>query len=63
MSEGRWIPPDVEHTLKNHLAIIVGYCDLMLAELAESDARVVDLTEIRNAALAAGELLNGAETV
>lgn len=44
---------EFEHTLKNHLAIIVGYTDLLLAELEAADPRTLDIQEIHKAALAA----------
>ena len=30
---------DVIHQLKNHIAIIVGFCDLLLTEIPEDDRR------------------------
>jgi hypothetical protein len=41
---------DVVHRLKNHLGIVVGYCDLLLADAAESDRLRTDLAEIHKAA-------------
>ena len=38
------------HTLKNHLAIIVGFADLLLADSAEDDPKRADLMEIHKAA-------------
>jgi hypothetical protein len=40
---------DVVHRLKNHLAIVVGFCDLLLADLPEGDARRADVLEIHKA--------------
>jgi hypothetical protein len=40
----------VIHRLKNHLAIIVGFADLVVAEAAEDDPRRADLLEIQKAA-------------
>jgi hypothetical protein len=44
--------PDGEliHRLKNHLAIIVGFCDLLLADFPAGDQRHADLLEVRKAA-------------
>ena len=41
-----------EHTLKNHLAIIVGYCELLLAETRPDDPHHADIVEMHRAALA-----------
>jgi hypothetical protein len=49
---------EFEHELKNHLAIILGYADLLLEEMSADDWRVEDLTEIHKAATAAVALLN-----
>ena len=48
-------PPDdhedqVVHNLKNHLAIIIGFSDLMLSEMPEDHPHRHDMTEINNAA-------------
>jgi hypothetical protein len=47
---GRVLDPDTEHTVKNHLALIVGYCELLLAETPPEDTRHADLLEISQAA-------------
>ena len=44
---------DVIHRLKNHLCIIVGFCDLLLAEFPSDDPRRADLIEVHKAALEA----------
>ncbi|MEP6916828.1 MAG: hypothetical protein ABJC89_14340 [Acidobacteriota bacterium] len=49
---------DFAHTLKNQLAIILGYADLLLADMAPEDARFDDLQEIHKAAVSAVELFN-----
>lgn len=49
---------EFEHELKNYLAIILGYADLLLEEIPADDPRVEDLTEIHKAATAAVALLN-----
>jgi hypothetical protein len=38
------------HNLKNHLAVIVGFCDLLIADALEDDPRTGDLHEVHNAA-------------
>jgi hypothetical protein len=38
------------HILKNHLAVIVGFCDLLIAEAPEGEPRTADLQEVHNAA-------------
>jgi hypothetical protein len=45
-------PPDVDviHSLKNHICIIVGFCELMLTELPVDDPCRKDLTQIYRAA-------------
>ncbi len=40
----------VLHQLKNHIAIIVGFSDLLLADAAAGDRRTADLLEVHNAA-------------
>lgn len=46
------------HALKNHLAIVLGFAELLLQEAAEDDARRADLTEIERSARAAMELVH-----
>jgi hypothetical protein len=38
------------HRLKNHLCVIVGFCDLLIAEIAADDPRRADLLEVNKAA-------------
>jgi hypothetical protein len=45
------------------LSVIIGYCDLLLAELAADDPRRSDLTQIRTAATSAMNLLEGATDI
>ncbi|OFW06015.1 MAG: hypothetical protein A3I61_14090 [Acidobacteria bacterium RIFCSPLOWO2_02_FULL_68_18] len=45
------------HEFKNHLSVIVGFCDVLLRELPEGDAKRADLAQIQRAALAAVALL------
>lgn len=48
---------DAVHALSNHLGIILGFVELMLAEAADDDPRRHDLLEIRQAAKAAAALM------
>jgi hypothetical protein len=41
---------DVIHQLKNHLAVIVGFCDLLIAETPDDDSRKADLLDVHKAA-------------
>lgn len=45
------------HALSNHLAVILGFIELVLAETREDDPRRPDLLEIRAAAVKASTLL------
>ena len=49
---------DFEHALKNYIAIILGYADLVLEDMAPDDPRLPDMREIHKAATAAVALLN-----
>ena len=49
---------DFEHSLKNYIAIILGYADLVLEEMSPDDPRLADIQEIHKAATAAVALLN-----
>ena len=51
------VEPKVLHQFKNHLAIIAGYSELLLADLADSDPRHGDILEIHRAAREAMALL------
>ena len=46
------------HRLKNQLAIIYGFADLMLVEMPPGDRHVPKITEIRDTTVAALEILN-----
>ena len=48
----RVLDVETEHTLKNHIAIIVGYCELLLAETPPDDPRHADMVEMHRAAAA-----------
>jgi hypothetical protein len=41
---------DVIHRLKNHIAIIVGFTELLIAECADDDPKRADLLEVQKAA-------------
>lgn len=48
----RVLDHETEHTLKNHLAVIVGYCELLLAETSADEPRYQDVVEMHRAATA-----------
>lgn len=58
---GQEIGPDSPelHQLKNHLAIIVGFCDLLLADMTDNDPKRADIREMRKAGQAALDMLPG----
>ena len=41
---------DVIHRLKNHIAIVVGFTELLLSECADDDPKRADLLEVHKAA-------------
>ena len=43
---------ETEHAVKNHLAVIVGFTELLLTETPADDPRHADLAEINRAASA-----------
>ena len=45
------------HDVRNHLSVIIGYCDLLLAEVPKSDRKHDDITEMRKSATTAMTLL------
>lgn len=45
------------HALSNHLAVILGFIELVLAETRPDDPRRTDLIEIRDAALEAARII------
>ena len=50
-------PPDLEHALRNDLAIILGYAELLLQDAAPDDPRREDFEEVLKAARAALRLV------
>ena len=45
------------HEFKNHLSVIVGFCDLLLRDLPEDDPKRADILEMRKAGHTAIALL------
>jgi hypothetical protein len=45
--------------LKNHLAIVIGYSELLLMETAEGDPHRADVSEMHRAATAMLAILSG----
>ena len=56
-SRGRIGDREFEHALRNQVAIVLGYCELLLDELAADHALRGDLVEMHKAALTAMEML------
>ncbi|HYT69073.1 MAG TPA: hypothetical protein VEL51_21800 [Vicinamibacterales bacterium] len=52
------LTPDAEHALKNYLAIILGYVELLLDEVEAGDPRKADFEEMKKAAAAAVALVS-----
>lgn len=50
-------PIDTEHALRNQVAIVVGYCELLLHEVPPESPLHTDLVEMHKAAVTAMELL------
>jgi hypothetical protein len=50
------------HALSNHLAVIVGFIELVLTETSPDDPRHGDLVEIRNAAHECARIVGGSST-
>ena len=50
--------PDAAHALRNHLAIILGYAELLLQDAAADDPRREDFEEIMKAARSALSLVS-----
>jgi hypothetical protein len=49
-------PPQL-HQLKNHLSIVIGFCDLLLGDMAHDDPKRIDIQEMRKAGQAALDLI------
>jgi hypothetical protein len=49
-ARARVLDAETEHTVKNHLAVIVGFCELLLAETPPEDTRHADVQEINRSA-------------
>jgi hypothetical protein len=49
--------PDFEHALCNQVAIVVGYCELLLDEVPADSPLRADLVEMHKAAMAAMAML------
>jgi hypothetical protein len=54
--------PEFEHTLSNQVAIIVGYCELLLAEIPPDSPLRADLLEMHKAAKTAMAMLRDGES-
>lgn len=53
MTDEQAFEPALLHQFKNYLSIVVGFCDLWLAELPVGDPRHADVLEVHKAARAA----------
>ena len=53
---------NVIHRLKNHIAIIVGFVDLLISECPDDDPKRADLLEVHKAAQAAMALMPDVES-
>ena len=51
-------PREFEHALMNHLAVVVGFSELLLKDASIDDPRRADLAEIHKAATAAAQILS-----
>lgn len=50
---------ETEHAIKNHLAVISGFCELLLADTAADDPRRGDLLEVSRSAQALVVIFRG----
>jgi len=50
------------HLLSNHLAVIIGFVELMLADTRPGEPHYNDLREVRDAAVAAANLIGKTAT-
>jgi hypothetical protein len=53
--------PEFEHTLCNQVAIVVGFCELLLAEVPAGSRLRADIEEMHKAALKAMDMLRAPE--
>jgi hypothetical protein len=53
--------PEFEHTLCNQVAIVVGYCELLLDEVPPGSPLRADIEEMHKAALKAMHMLRAPE--
>jgi hypothetical protein len=51
------LDPEIEHTLRNQLAIVLGYCEMLLLEVPEDSSIRADLQEMHRATTVAMALL------
>jgi hypothetical protein len=49
--------PKLRHDVKNQLGVILGFTELLLADMADDEPRTADLMEIRTATMATLELI------
>jgi hypothetical protein len=61
MSDSPKYEPEILHKLKNHLGVVVGFAELLLAEFPDDDPRRADMLQIAEAAGAAMALLPAIE--
>jgi hypothetical protein len=57
MSDGFAPEPELIHRFKNHLSIVLGFSELLLASFPEDDPRHGDILEVRKSARAALDML------
>lgn len=57
MSDQSFRDQHLVHAFKNHLSIVVGFCDLLIAEVPPDDPKYADLIEIQKAGRAALDLM------
>ena len=58
-ADGAAGPDPLLHAFHNQLSAIIGFCDLLLREMPESDPRRADVLEMQRAGHAAIDLLPG----
>ena len=51
------LDPEAIHRLSNHLMVILGFIELMLADTPPGDPRRNDLSEVRSAVVAVAKLI------